>query len=334
MSEIQKFLFEGLPVRGSIVRLAAPWQEMLARRAANTETGPYPECVAQLLGEMGAAAVLMQANIRFDGALVLQIQGDGPLRLAVAEVKSNLRLRATAQLAPDAGAALQALSAPELQALCNAHGQGRCAITLDAEHKQPGYRPYQGIVSLTDAQGQTLPSLAATLEQYMQQSEQLDTVLLLAADQRVAAGLLLQRIPVKGQANLGGALQDTDSEDALGQNEHFNRIATLARSLTREELLTLDSATILRRLFWQEQLQPLDAAGLTPHFGCQCSRERVAAMLQSLGQAEVQAMQQEQPGQPLEIGCEFCGAQYRFDAVDTAQLFTPLAAPGQQGLRH
>ncbi|MDO4725460.1 MAG: Hsp33 family molecular chaperone HslO [Comamonadaceae bacterium] len=334
MSQIQKFLFEGLPVRGSIVRLDAPWQEMLARRAANTETGPYPESVAQLLGEMSAAALLMQANIQFDGALVLQIQGDGPLRLAVAEVKSNLRLRATAQLAPDAAAALQALSGPDLQTLCNVHGQGRCAITLDAEHKQPGYRPYQGIVSLTDAQGQTLPSLAATLEQYMQQSEQLDTVLLLAADQRVAAGLLLQRIPVKGQANLGGALQDTDSEDALGQNEHFNRIATLARSLTREELLTLDSATILRRLFWQEQLQPLDAAGLTPHFGCQCSRERVAAMLQSLGQAEVQAMQQEQPGQPLEIGCEFCGAQYRFDAVDTAQLFTPLATPGQQDQRH
>ncbi|PAT32482.1 redox-regulated molecular chaperone Hsp33 [Vandammella animalimorsus] len=334
MSEIQKFLFEGLPVRGSIVRLDAPWQEMLARRAANTETGPYPECVAQLLGEMSAAALLMQANIQFDGALVLQIQGDGPLRLAVAEVKSNLRLRATAQLAPDAAAALQALPSPDLQALCNAHGQGRCAITLDAEHKQPGYRPYQGIVSLTDAQGQTLPSLAATLEQYMQQSEQLDTVLLLAADQRVAAGLLLQRIPVKGQANLGGALQNTDDEDAQGQNEHFNRIATLARSLTREELLTLDSATILRRLFWQEQLQPLDTAGLAPHFGCQCSRERVAAMLQSLGQAEVQAMQQEQPGQPLEIGCEFCGAQYRFDAVDTAQLFTPLATPGQQDQRH
>jgi len=85
MSELHKFLFDGLPVRGMIVRLTGAWTELLARRAGNTETGAYPAPVSELLGEMAAAAVLMQSNIKFNGALVLQIFGDGPVKLAVAE---------------------------------------------------------------------------------------------------------------------------------------------------------------------------------------------------------------------------------------------------------
>jgi molecular chaperone Hsp33 len=87
LSELHKFLFDGLPVRGMIVRLTDAWQEILARRASNTSTGPYPPPVAELLGEMTAAATLMQANIKFNGALILQIFGDGPVKVAVAEAK-------------------------------------------------------------------------------------------------------------------------------------------------------------------------------------------------------------------------------------------------------
>ena len=98
MSELHKFLFDGLPVRGSIVRLTDAWTDMLARRQANTATGAWPPPVAELLGEMAAAGVLMQSNIKFNGALVLQIFGDGPVKVAVAEVQHDLSLRATAKV--------------------------------------------------------------------------------------------------------------------------------------------------------------------------------------------------------------------------------------------
>lgn len=98
MSELHKFLFEGLPVRGMIVRLTDAWTEVLQRRNSNSATGAYPAPVQELLGEMAAAGVLMQSNIKFNGALVLQIFGDGPVKLAVAEVQSDLSLRATASV--------------------------------------------------------------------------------------------------------------------------------------------------------------------------------------------------------------------------------------------
>ncbi|HQQ69551.1 MAG TPA: Hsp33 family molecular chaperone HslO, partial [Alicycliphilus sp.] len=247
MSELHKFLFEGLPVRGSIVRLTDAWTELLARRAGNTETGPYSAPVSELLGEMAAASVLMQSNIKFNGALVLQIFGDGPVKLAVAEVQSDLSLRATASVTGElpAGAGLAEM--------VNVGGAGRCAITLDPKDRLPGQQPYQGVVPLHGDHREKLQRLSDVLQHYMLQSEQLDTTLVLAANDQVAAGLLIQRMPLKGEANLAGAAGSAD-EDQIGQNEDYNRIATLAASLTREELLSLDVDTILRRLFWEEKL--------------------------------------------------------------------------------
>ena len=95
MSELHKFLFDGLPVRGVMVRLTDSWTEILRRRASGANE-PYAVPVRDMLGEMVAAATLMQANIKFDGALVLQIFGDGPVKVAVVEVQSDLALRATA----------------------------------------------------------------------------------------------------------------------------------------------------------------------------------------------------------------------------------------------
>ena len=129
MSELHKFIFDGLPVRGQLVRLTDAWQEVLRRRAANTQTGAYPPPVAEMLGEMTAAAVLMQSNIKFDGALIMQIFGDGPVKVAVAEVQPDMRLRATASIV---GAVPPGARLPEM---VNAHGQGRCAITLDPKNR-------------------------------------------------------------------------------------------------------------------------------------------------------------------------------------------------------
>lgn len=317
MSELHQFLFDGQPVRGAIVRLTDAWVEMLQRRAANTTSGPYPLPVQELLGEMAAAGVLMQSGIKFNGALVLQIFGDGPVKLAVAEVQSDLSLRATTTLkgtVPDGAS---------LSSLVNVQGGGRCAITLDPKDKFPGQQPYQGVVPLVDAQGHKLERLSEVLSHYMLQSEQLDATLVLAANDSVAAGLLIQRMPIKGEANIAHDHAHTEEADQLGRNEDYNRIAILAASLTREELLTLDVETILHRLFWEETLLRFEPqqGEQGPHFACSCSRERVGRMLQSLGVAEVESVLAEQ-GQ-VEVGCEYCGQQYHFDPVDAAQIFAP-----------
>lgn len=313
MSELHKFLFEGLPVRGMIVRLTDAWTEVLQRRNSNSATGAYPAPVQELLGEMAAAGVLMQSNIKFNGALVLQVFGDGPVKVAVAEVQSDLSLRATATINGDIAADAR------LSQMVNVGGGGRCAITLDPKDRLPGQQPYQGIVPLHGDAGEPLHQLSDVLAHYMLQSEQLDRRLVLAANDEVAAGLLIQRLPVEGEGNLAGTQRN---EDEIGLNEHFNRIAHLAATLKQEELLTLDVDTILRRLFWEEDLRRFEPqAGPTgPRFACTCSREKVSNMLRSLGVDEVESILAEQ-GQ-VDIGCDFCGMHYIFDPVDAAALFT------------
>lgn len=315
MSELHKFLFDGLPVRGAIVRLTDAWVEILRRRAANTTTGAYAVPVRNMLGEMTAAGALMQSNIKFDGALVLQVFGDGPVRVAVVEVQSDLALRATATVEGEVP------EAASLADMVNQHNQGRCAITLDPKTKFPGQQPYQGVVPLFDDRGRPLAKISEVLEHYMLQSEQLDTTLVLAADDKIAAGLLIQRLPVQGEGNLAGSMVSKDNEDAIGLDEHYNRIATLASSLKSEELLTLDVDTILRRLFWEEAITRFEpqVGEQGPRFVCSCSRERVAKMIVSLGRDEVDSILSERAD--VEVACEFCGAQHRFDPVDAAQLF-------------
>jgi molecular chaperone Hsp33 len=301
MDELHKFLFEGLPVRGMLVRLTGGWREVLARREA---IGPFPAPVRALLGEMAAAVTLMQANIKFNGSLILQIFGDGPVKLAVAEARSDLSFRATAKVVGDVP------DSARLEAMLNLHGKGRCAITLDPQDRLPGQQPYQGVVPLHGDQREPLQALSQVLEHYMLQSEQLDTRLVLAANDEVAAGLLIQRLPVQGEKNLSGV--NVANEDQIGQSEDFNRIAHLAATLTQQELLTLDTDTILRRLFWEEPVLRFEPQA--PAFACSCSRDRVRSMLGGLGREEADSILAERGD--IEIGCDFCGQQYRFDAVD------------------
>ncbi|HUR88956.1 MAG TPA: Hsp33 family molecular chaperone HslO, partial [Ramlibacter sp.] len=219
----------------------------------------------------------------------------------------DLTLRATAKVVGPVGANAH------LPEMVNVGNKGRCAITLDPKDKLPGQQPYQGMVPLYGDKGEKIEKLSEVLEHYMLQSEQLDTTLILAADEKVAAGLLIQRLPPAGESN----------EHQIGRNEDYNRIATLASSLTRQELLELDVDTVLRRLFWEETLMRFPAQ--RPEFACTCSRERVANMLRGLGRDEADSIVAEQG--EIDVACDFCGQQYRFDAVDAAQLF---ASPGDQ----
>jgi molecular chaperone Hsp33 len=290
-----KFLFRDAPVRCEIVRIDDTWRRMLAHRT-------YPAPVTALLGEATAAALLLAANIKFRGALVLQVQGDGPVRLLVVECQSDLTVRATAKLregasiAPDDG----------LPELVNRGGHGRCAITLDPQDRRPGQQAYQGIVPL---EGRTM---ADVLETYMRQSEQLDTRLWLAADHAAAAGLLLQRLPASGAG--ASARPDPDAWD---------RARALCASLTPDELLRHEPDTLARRLFGQETLEAL-APG-TPRFDCTCSRERMERTLVTMGRSEAESIVAERG--LIEVRCDFCGRRQVFDADAVRRLFGAAEAP-------
>ena len=326
MDQLHKFLFEGLPVRGVLVRLDSSWRELLSRRRSASDGGhAFPAPVRALLGEMAAASVLMQANLKFNGALILQMYGDGPVKLAVAEAQPSLSFRATAKvLGTVPGDA-------RLAAMLNVHGQGRCAITLDPQDRHPGQQPYQGVVPLHGDQKEPLQKLSQVLEHYMLQSEQLDTCLVLAANDEVAAGLLIQRLPMAGGANLAGEVIISADEDHIGRSPDYQRIAMLAATLTADELLSLQPVELMQRLFWEETLRVFEPQ--TPRFACRCSRQRVAGMLRGLGADEVLSLVAERG--EAEVGCDFCGAMYRFDPVDAGELFSGAAGqPPASGQLH
>lgn len=328
--ELKKFVFDAAPVRGELVRLEGTWQEVLRRRR-------YPAPVSTLLGEMMAAAALLSANLKFNGALVMQLHGDGPVRMLVVECNSDLSMRATAKIIEGAEIADDAT----LASMVNVHGHGRFAITLDPQDKLPGQQPYQGIVPLSDENG-PLSSMTDVLEHYMQSSEQLDTRLWLAADDKVASGMLLQRLPSYGGAMEGRPDREPAQVGETGQPLHkdvqeqdldtWERVCQLGKTLRRDELLEQPIDTLIKRLYWEE----MEAAGIrmfepqAPHFRCSCSRLRVGAMLRTLGQPEVDSILEERS--KVEIDCEFCGQHYSFDAVDCAQLFAQeTVAQGIQG---
>lgn len=292
---LQKFIFDNAAVRGEFVEISDTWREIQARQA-------YPAAVKTVLGEMVAAAALLSANLKFNGAIVMQIHGDGPVRLLVVECDSALRLRATAKLAEDADIADDA----SLTELLNASGHGRFVITLDPADKMPGQQPYQGIVPLDGA------DMATVIENYMLRSEQLDTRLWLGANDAVSCGLLLQKLP--RHSGKDDQVKQASAEDDL---ETWNRAITLAGTLKQEELLSTDIQTLMNRLFWEETIRLFELAH--PQFHCSCTREKVGNMLKMLGQPEVDDALAELGH--LGIDCDFCGKHYEFDKVDCAQLF-------------
>lgn len=279
---LQRFLFEGAAIRGSIVQLDSSWRSTLERRL-------YPQSIADPLGRLMAASCLLTASLKFDGSLALQIQGDGPLSLLVAECASDLAVRATAKWR-------EPLVATSLRDLV---GDGRFVITLDPKN---GREAYQGMVEIV---GDTV---ASALEHYMWQSEQIETKMFLACDGARAAGMMIQRLP-------GVASADADA---------WNRASHIAATLTDAELLRLPPAEIMHRLFHEETLRVFDSEVVT--FRCSCSRERVAAMLKMLGADEVRSVLAEQG--KVDVSCDFCGRGYHFDKIDAEQLFAsdvPLA---------
>ncbi|EIN00992.1 Hsp33 protein [Paraburkholderia hospita] len=296
--QLQKFMFSAAPVRGEIVSLSNTWQEVLTRRS-------YPAPVRTMLGEMMAACALLSANLKFDGTLIMQIFGDGPVKMLVVQCNSDLSMRATAKFSGDA--AHMVADDLSLVDLVNPGGHGRCVITLDPKNKVPGQQPYQGIVPLSDENG-PLTSMAQVLEHYMHHSEQLDTRMWLAANNERAVGMLLQKLPGDG-----GIVPHPGDIDA----DTWDRLCTLGGTLSQDEMLAEDPNTLFRRLFWQENVQHFEPT--RTRFECTCSRARVGNMLKMLGREEVDSVIEERGH--VEIHCEYCNQRYEFDPVDVAQLF-------------
>ena len=287
---LSKFIFKHTPMKGGAVKLTTAWKAMRHYQQ-------WPLSVTRLVGEMTPGSILLASSLKFEGSLIMQAQGDGPVRRAIVEVRNGLLVRATVKM-NETEAVDDAMG---LKALVNAHGKGRCAIMLDPKDRRDGEPLYQGVVPLT---GETV---ADALMGYMQQSEQIHTKLWLAADEESAAGLMLQQMP-----DFGGKDEELKNDD-----DSVNRIETLAATITDEELLTLTPQEVTHRLFWEEAPEYFEP--LEPKFACTCSREKIEAMIRNLG--EVEALQIVKDEGKLEVTCDFCGRTESFSAEDIVKLF-------------
>jgi molecular chaperone Hsp33 len=289
----RRFLFEDTPVRGHWVRLTESWRESVRHQT-------LPDSAMALLGEALVASNLVAASLKFSGTLTLQLSGgNGLLGMLVTQATDTCNFRGCATLR--ANAAATAFDHAAFPALV---GQGNLVVSVE---QGAGNVPWQGVVSLQGT------SLAQCLQNYFAMSEQLPSALVLAANRDCAAGILLQKLP--------GSQQEGEAT-AAHAHEIWEELVMMLATLRAEELLELSPSALLLRLFAERDIRLLDAEAL--QFRCRCERSRVAAMLASLGRAEVQSILTEQEG--ITVTCEFCQEPYQFDRVDAEQLFIEASA--------
>jgi molecular chaperone Hsp33 len=284
---LHRFLFEQFPIRGHLVHLDASWQALIEHRE-------YPEEIRNLLGEAVAASLLLAATIKFDGVLSLQLQGNGPVHLLLVQCTSGLGVRGLARFREGDYTGTQKIS--------DLIGAGNLTVTVETDD---GGQRYQGIVPISGER------LAESLQLYFENSEQLPTRLWLQSGADGASGMLLQKLPP------GSASAALPTEDAAAVEDAWRRVQVIGDTLTPDELRTLSDQEILHRLFNEDDVRLFEPAPV--YFRCRCSRERVAGMLQGLGEAETRSILVERG--EVEVRCDFCNRAYVFDAVDVAQLF-------------
>lgn len=278
-NSIQKFLLNDLDVRGVIVHLDTAWQEVLQRRKYNVT-------IAELLGQATAATLLMGANIKFAGQLLLQLQSQGDLPLMVVQSDNRCYFRALAKFTGNTPQSLTKMAA-----------DGLIIITIESKI---GDKPYQGMVSIHSDQ------LSDNIESYFNRSEQLPTILVLRADTQQAAGILLQVLP-------GAKISDDD----------WARLRHLTETLNLAELKTIDTQTMIERIFAEDDKTVYEAKSAA--FTCGCSDERTLAMLARLDEKELREIVVAE--ESVVVGCDFCGKQYQHDAATIAALLSNKIHP-------
>ena len=275
--QLHRYLFEQFAVRGELVTVSETWKQIL-------ENHNYPLQVKTLLGELLVATSLLTATLKFAGDITVQLQGDGPMSLAVINGNNQQQMRGVARVQGDI---------PENADLKTLVGNGYLVITISPEE---GER-YQGVVGL---EGDTL---AACLEDYFMRSEQLPTRLFIRTGevdgQPAAGGMLLQVLPA----------QDAQTND-------FEHLATLTETIKAEELFTLSATDVLWRLYHEEEVTVYDPQAV--EFKCTCSRERCAGALKTLPDEEIDSIMAEDG--EIDMHCDYCGTHYVFNSMDIAEI--------------
>lgn len=275
--QLHRYLFENRAVRGELVTVSETWQHML-------DNHEYPQPVQKILGELLVATSLLTATLKFDGDITVQLQGDGPMTLAVINGNNRQEMRGVARVQGEI---------PEDADLKTLVGNGYLVITITPEQ---GER-YQGVVGL---EGDTL---AACLEDYFMRSEQLPTRLFIRTGESegkpAAAGMLLQVLPA----------QDAQQDD-------FMHLVTLTDTIKTEEILNLDAKEVLWRLYHEEEVTLYDPQDVC--FKCTCSRERCADALKTLPESEVDDIISEDG--EIDMHCDYCGNHYVFNSMDISEI--------------
>ena len=272
-----RFIFDDMPVRGLHVRLENVWTHIVGQKH-------YPAAIRRALGELLAAGALLSGNLKTDGTLIVQVQGQGRLKMLVVEATSDQTVRATARWDETA-------DINDDESLTDLLGSNSVfVLTLQPKDAEP----WQGVVPLEGS------SIAQMLINYTKRSEQLDTQIVLASSDDACGGLLVQRLP--------------ETEPDAASWEH---VSTLVQTLTSEELTGLDAQHVLYRLFHETPPRVFDPESI--EFACTCSRGKVSDMLLMLGGEEVGGVVAEQGS--IQIDCDFCHAKYVFDETDVNALF-------------
>jgi molecular chaperone Hsp33 len=290
---VRRFVLERHPIRGHAVRLGRAWLDL-------REHQDYPPAVQSLLGEAVGAVVLLAATLKFSGTLTLQMQGQGLVKLLVAQCTHDFKVRAMARH--------DALG--DMAGFRSLAGEGQIIVTVEATDRASSY---QGVVPITG------DSLAECLEAYFIQSEQLPTRVLLASTAGVVSGMLVQRIPGEG---------GKQSVDPASLEAAWMKVDHAMLGLTPAALIEDDIEQRLVRMFGDDEVRVF--SGHEVFHECRCSRERVANVLRSLGVDEVRSVIAEQGA--VTVTCEFCQKPYKFDVIDVEQLFTEGAPRGSDAI--
>lgn len=271
--QLHRYLFADAAVRGELVNVSHTLHAIL-------EGHDYPAAVKKLMAEMLVTTSLMTATLKFEGDITVQLQGEGPLAMAVINGNDKQELRGVARVRAEID---------DEATLAQMLGQGYLVITITPAK---GER-YQGIVALEK------PTFAECIEEYFLRSEQLPTRLIIRNNTQGAAGILLQVLPS----------EDKDSEA-------LNHLATLATTVKEEELIGLPANDVLWRLFHQEEVTVYDPQPV--QFKCSCSRQRCGEVLKTVSEEEIDAILAEDG--KIDMHCDYCGSHYLYDAVDVANI--------------
>lgn len=276
---LNRYLFEDLSVRGELVQLDSAYQSIIANKN-------YPVPLQGLLGELLVATTLLTATLKFEGSITLQLQGDGPVSLAVINGDHEQKVRGVARFNGNID---------DEASIHDMLGKGHLVITIDPKQ---GER-YQGIVALDGN------NLSEIIEGYFANSEQLRTRLWLRAGQdnsgdTKAAGMLLQILP-----------------DADDSEEHFDHLEKLTDTIKTDELFGLEVNELLYRLYNQEKVRIFDPQPV--RFFCGCSRQRSAAAIRTIDRDEINSILAEEGS--ISLHCDYCGTNYTFDKNEVDALF-------------